>query len=172
QLEAIKKVREDEFDNVGIMIPLVTHVEQIRLTKAMLREMNMEDVEFGVMVETPASVQLIEEFCKEGINFASIGSNDLTQFTLAVDRNNAKVQKIYNAKHPAVMKEIKHVIRTCKRYKVKSSLCGQAGSDPSVAKELVDMGIDSIAVNIDAVGKVRQAVADEEKKLLLDAARQ
>ena len=172
QLEAIKKVKDDGFDNVGIMIPLVTHIEQIRLTKAMLKEMEMHDVEFGIMVETPASVQLIEEFCKEGINFASIGSNDLTQFTLAVDRNNAKVQKIYNAKHPAVMKEIKHVIRTCKRYRVKSSLCGQAGSDPEMAQELVNMGIDSIAVNIDAVGKVRQAVADEEKKLLLDAARQ
>jgi pyruvate, water dikinase len=172
QFEAIKKVRDEGFDHIGIMIPLVTHVEQIRLTKAMLREMDMQDVEFGIMVETPASVQLIEDFCKEGINFASIGSNDLTQFTLAVDRNNAKVQKIYDAKHPAVMKEIKHVIRTCKRYKVKSSLCGQAGSDPEMAKELVDFGIDSIAVNIDAVGKVRQSVADQEKKLLLDAARQ
>ncbi len=172
QLEAIKKVREEGYDNVGIMIPLVTHVEQIRLTKAMLQEMGMNDVAFGIMVETPASVQLIEDFCKEGINFASIGSNDLTQFTLAVDRNNAQVQKIYDAKHPAVMKELKHVIRTCKRYKVKSSLCGQAGSDPEMARELVDFGIDSIAVNIDAVGKVRQAVAEQEKRLLLDAARQ
>jgi pyruvate, water dikinase len=171
QFEAIKKVREKGFDKLGIMIPLVSHVEQIKLVKAILREMEMEDVEFGIMVETPASVQLIEEFCKEGIKFASIGSNDLTQFTLAVDRNNAKIQKLYNAMHPAVLKEIVEVIKICKRYNVVSSLCGQAGSDPEMAKFLVEKGIDSIAVNIDAVGKVRHVVAEKEKKLLLDAAR-
>ncbi|MBT7237425.1 phosphoenolpyruvate synthase, partial [Candidatus Woesearchaeota archaeon] len=165
------KVREKGFDKLGIMIPLVSHVEQIKLVKAILREMEMEDVEFGIMVETPASVQLIEEFCKEGIKFASIGSNDLTQFTLAVDRNNAKIQKLYNAMHPAVLKEIVEVIKICKRYNVVSSLCGQAGSDPEMAKFLVEKGIDSIAVNIDAVGKVRHVVAEKEKKLLLDAAR-
>jgi len=172
ELEALKRVRDKGFDGLGLMIPLVSHVEQIRLVKAMLNEMGLNDMEFGIMVETPASVQLIEEFCKEGINFASIGSNDLTQFTLAVDRNNAKIQKLYDAMHPAVLKEIKHVINVCKRHKVKSSLCGQAGSDPEMAKFLVDCGIDSIAVNIDAVGKVRQTVADQEKRLLLDAARQ
>jgi len=172
QLEAIKKVRSEGYENIGVMIPLVTHVEQIRLVKAMLKEMEMEDVEFGIMVETPASVQLIEEFCKEGINFASIGSNDLTQFTLAVDRNNAKIQKLYDAMHPAVLKSIRYVIRTCKRNKVKVSLCGQAGSDPEMAKFLVGVGIDSIAVNMDAVARVRHAVAEKEKKLLLDVARQ
>ena len=171
QFEAIKRVREKGFNKLGIMIPLVSHVEQIKLVKAILRELEMDDVQFGIMVETPASVQLIEDFCKEGINFASIGSNDLTQFTLAVDRNNAKVQKLYNAMHPAVLKEISEVIKVCKRYGVTSSLCGQAGSDPDMAKFLVEKGIDSIAVNIDAVGKVRHAVAEKEKKLILDAAR-
>lgn len=172
QLEAIKKVRSAGHDNLGLMIPLVSHVEQIRLVKAMLKEMGMDSIEFGVMIETPASVQLIEDFCKEGIDFASIGSNDLTQFTLAVDRNNAKIQKLYDAMHPAVLKSIRHVIRICKRYKVKSSLCGQAGSDPKMAKFLVDVGIDSIAVNSDAVARVRHTVAEEEKKLLLDAVRE
>ncbi len=171
QLDAIKIVREKGYDNVGIMIPLVTHVEQVRLVKAMLHEMGLDDIEFGIMVETPASVQLIEDFCKEGIKFASIGSNDLTQFTLAVDRNNAKVQKLYNEMHPAVLKEIEHVIRVCKRYKVETSLCGQAGSNPEMARFLVDVGIDGIAVNTDAISKVRHAVAEEERKLLLEAAR-
>ncbi|MBT7237287.1 phosphoenolpyruvate synthase [Candidatus Woesearchaeota archaeon] len=171
QLEAIKKVRSKGFDKLGLMIPLVSHVEQIKLVKAVLKELEMEDIEFGIMVETPASVQMIEEFCQEGINFASIGSNDLTQFTLAVDRNNAKIQKLYNAMHPAVLKEISQVIKICKRYKVESSLCGQAGSDPDMARFLVEKGIDSIAVNIDAVGKVRHAVAEKEKKMLLDVAR-
>jgi pyruvate, water dikinase len=171
QLEAIKRVRAKGFDKLGLMIPLVSHVEQIRLVKAILRELDMEEIEFGVMIETPASVQLIEEFCQEGIKFASIGSNDLTQFTLAVDRNNAKIQKLYNPMHPAVLKEISQVIKVCKRHGVISSLCGQAGSDPEMAKFLVEKGIDSIAVNIDAVGKVRHAVAEREKKLMLDAAR-
>ena len=73
--------------------------------------------------------------------------------------------------HPAVLKEISQVIKICKRYKVESSLCGQAGSDPDMARFLVEKGIDSIAVNIDAVGKVRHAVAEKEKKMLLDVAR-
>ncbi len=171
QLEAIKRVREKGFDRLGLMIPLVSHVEQIKLVKAVLKELEMEDIEFGIMVETPASVQMIEEFCQEGIKFASIGSNDLTQFTLAVDRNNAKIQKLYNAMHPAVMKEIAQVIKICKRYKVESSLCGQAGSDPEMARFLVEKGIDSIAVNIDAVGKIRHVVAEKEKRMLLDVAR-
>ncbi len=174
EFEAIKKVHEKGLTNVGIMIPLVITVDEIKKAKEILRESGLEpmkDVEFGIMVETPAAVQLIKEICEEGLSFISFGTNDLTQFTLALDRDNAKVSKFYNEKHPAVLRQIKYVIDTCKQYNIETSICGQAGSDPEMAELLVKMGIDSISANPDAVKKIRYFVAKAEKKLLLNAAR-
>ncbi len=174
EFEAIKRVHDKGLTNVGIMIPLVTSVEEIKKTKEILKEFDLEpqeNIDFGIMVETPASVQIIKEICEEGIDFISFGTNDLTQFTLAVDRDNAKVAKMYNEKHPAVLRQIKHVIDTCKEYNVETSICGQAGSDPEMAEILVKMGIDSITANVDAVHKIKNIVAKIEKKLLLSAAR-
>ncbi|MFH1332589.1 MAG: phosphoenolpyruvate synthase [archaeon] len=174
EFEAIKRIHDKGLTNVGIMIPLVISVDEIRKSKELLREAGLEpqeNIDFGVMIETPAAVQIIKEICKEGIDFISFGTNDLTQFTLAVDRDNAKVQKLYNEKHPAVLRQIKKVIDTCKRYNVETSICGQAGSDPEMAEILVKMGIDSITANVDAVHKIRGIVAKIEKKLLLSAAR-
>ena len=156
------------------MLPLVISVEEIKKSKDILREFGLEpqkDIEFGVMIETPASVQIIEEICKEGIDFISFGTNDLTQFTLAIDRDNARVAKLYSEKHPAVLRQIKYVIDTCKKYDVETSICGQAGSDPEMAEILVKMGIDSITANVDAVHKIRNIVARIEKKLILSSAR-
>jgi pyruvate,water dikinase len=174
EFEAIKKIHDKGLKNVGIMLPLVISVEEIKKSKEILREFGLEpqkDIEFGVMIETPASVQIIEEICKEGIDFISFGTNDLTQFTLAIDRDNAKVAKLYSEKHPAVLRQIKYVIDTCKKYDVLTSICGQAGSDPEMAEILVKMGIDSITANVDAVHKIRNIVARIEKKLILSSAR-
>ena len=140
----------------------------------MLKEIGLEpreNIDFGVMIETPAAVQIIEEICKEGIDFISFGTNDLTQFTLAVDRNNPIVQKLYDEMHPAVLRQLKYVIDVCKKYNVETSICGQAGSRPEMAEFLVKAGIDSISVNIDAVERIRHVVAKAERKLLLDVAR-
>jgi pyruvate,water dikinase len=174
EFEAIKKVHDKGLTNVGIMIPLVIYVEEIKKAKEILRGVGLEpmkDIDFGIMVETPAAVQLIKEICEEGVSFISFGTNDLTQFTLALDRDNAKVSKFYNEKHPAVLRQIKYVIDTCKQYNIETSICGQAGSDPEMAELLVKMGIDSISANPDAVKKIRYFVAKAEKKLLLSAAR-
>lgn len=174
EFEAIKRVHDSGLTNVGVMLPLVTHVDQISKSKEYLRQVGlepMENIEFGIMIETPASVQIIEEICEEGVDFISFGTNDLTQFTLACDRNSAKVQKWYNEKHPAVLRQIKYVIDVCKKHNVETSICGQAGSDPEMAELLVKMGIDSISANPDAVKKIRYFVSKAEKKLLLSAAR-
>ncbi|MFH1210808.1 MAG: phosphoenolpyruvate synthase [archaeon] len=174
EFEAIKRIHDNGLKNVGIMLPLVISVDEIRKSKDILREAGLEpqkDIEFGIMVETPASVQIIKEICEEGIDFISFGTNDLTQFTLAVDRDNAKVAKLYSEKHPAVLRQIKYVIDTCKEYDVETSICGQAGSDPEMAEILVKMGIDSITANVDAVHKIRNIVARIEKKLILSSAR-
>ncbi|MBU4502578.1 MAG: phosphoenolpyruvate synthase [Nanoarchaeota archaeon] len=174
EFEAIKRVHDAGFTNVGIMIPLVTHIEQIVKAKEYLRQAGfepMETIEFGVMIETPASVWIIEEICQEGVDFISFGTNDLTQFTMACDRNSAKVIKWYDEKHPAIKRQIKHVIEVCRKYNVETSICGQAGSDPEMAEFLVKTGIDSITANADAVRKIRHTVAKIEKKLLLNVAR-
>jgi pyruvate,water dikinase len=156
------------------MIPLVSHIEQIKQAKDILREVGLEpqeNIDFGVMVDTPASVQIIEDICEEGVDFISFGTNDLTQFTLAIDRNSAKVQKWYDELHPAILKQIKHVIDVCRRYNVETSICGQAGSKPEMADFLVKAGIDSISANPDAVQEIRHTVARAERKLLLKVAR-
>ena len=174
EFKAIKQVHDMGLKNVGIMIPMVTHLDQVKESKKLLEETGLkqgENIEFGVMVETPAAVQIIEEMCKEGIDFVSFGTNDLTQFTLALDRNNENVAGLYDEMHPAVLRQIKHVIETCLKYDVETSICGQAGSRPEMAEFLVKTGIDSISANPDAVHKIRYIVAKAEKKLLLDVAR-
>lgn len=171
QLEALKRVRDKGFKELGLMLPMVTHLEQVRHAKDVVKEVGLDDMEFGIMVETPAVVQMMDEFCELGIDFISLGTNDLTQFTLAIDRNNGRIQKWYNEMHPAVLKEIRHVIKTCKKHKVKTSICGQAGSNVEMARFLVETGIDEITVNVDAVPTIRRIVAEEERRLMLEAAR-
>jgi pyruvate,water dikinase len=174
EFEAIKKVHDSGYTNVGVMLPMVISVDEIKKAKELLNEIGLEpleEIEFGIMIETPSSVQIIKEICEEGIDFISIGSNDLTQFTLALDRNNAKVQDLFSELHPAVLKQIAHVIKTCREYNVETSICGQAGSNEEMAEFLVKSGIDSISANIDAVSKIKRTVAKVEKKLLLGVAR-
>ncbi len=175
QFEAIRKLVREGYDNIGVMIPLVQHPEELRQAKKVAREVGLRPhrmVDFGIMVETPAAAVIIDRFIEEGIDFASLGTNDLTQYTLAVDRNNDRVAALYDEKHPAVMKLVKHVIQTCKEHGVKTSICGQAGSDPKVAAKLVEFGIDSISANIDAVPKIREIVARVERKIILDKIRE
>jgi len=174
EFTAIKKVVEEGYNNVGVMLPLVSHPYQIREAKRIAREVGLEphkEVAFGIMVEVPAAAIIIEDFIKEGIDFISFGTNDLTQYTLALDRDNENVAKLYDETHPAVLKLIKHVIKVCKKYGVETSICGQAGSDPKMARILVRLGIDSISANPDAVELIRKAVAQEERKIMLEAAR-
>ena len=142
---------------------MISHLEQIEKTKDILNELNMNEVKLGVMIETPAACFIIHEICKdERIKFVSIVSNDLTQFTLGVDRNNAEVQDLYNEMHPSVLRLIKKVVKTAQNYDVEASLCGQAGSNENMAKYLTEIGINSISVNLDSVNKIRSLVAEIE----------
>ncbi len=174
EFKAIKKLIDENYGNIGIMIPLVHHPEELRRAKELAVEVGIkphEDVKFGVMVETPASALIIEDFIKEGLDFISFGTNDLTQYTLALDRNNANVAKHFTEKHPAVLKLIERVIKKCRKAGVETSICGQAGSDPSVVKKLVEYGITSVSANPDAVLTVRETIARTEKILILDRLR-
>ncbi len=173
ELKAIKRLHDEGLTNVGVMFPFVIRAEEVRKAKEIMKKVGLdpEKIEWGVMVETPAAVWTIEEIIKEGIKFISFGTNDLTQLTLGIDRNNERIAKLFSELHPAVIKEIEHVIKECKKHGVKTSICGQAGSNPIMAQKLVELGIDSISVNPDAVLKVKKAVARAERKLLLEGAR-
>lgn len=174
EFEAIKKIHDEGFTNIGVMLPMVISVDEVRKAKELMNEVGLEpleEIEFGVMVETPAAVEIIDEICKEGIDFISFGSNDLTQLTLGLDRNNAKLQHLWNEMHPAVLKGIAHVIKVCRENNVETSICGQAGSNNEMVEFLVKKGIDSISANIDAVTKIKRKVWEVEKRLLLSVAR-
>ncbi|WP_423792920.1 phosphoenolpyruvate synthase [Methanocaldococcus indicus] len=171
ELEAIKRLREEGYKNIEIMIPLVTHPDEVKRVKEIAREVGLElrkDVPFGIMVETPAAALIIEDFIKEGIDFVSLGTNDLTQYTIAIDRNNELVSKYYKEDHPAVLKLVENVIKTCKKHNVKVSICGQAGSRPHIVEKLVEWGIDAVSANIDAVDTIRRVVARTEQKVILN----
>ncbi|VVB78125.1 Phosphoenolpyruvate synthase [uncultured archaeon] len=163
ELAAIKKVAlkypEKTF---GIMFPQVILIDEVKKAKEYFNKFKTKNMEFGVMIETPAAVQIIEDICREGVNFISFGTNDLTQFTLAVDREEEDVQYLYNELNPAIFYQIKRVIGTCRRYKVQTSICGQAGSKKEMAEFLFRKGINSISVNADAAYEVSKLINDLE----------
>ncbi|NJD51564.1 MAG: phosphoenolpyruvate synthase [Candidatus Methanoperedens sp.] len=173
EVKAFKELIKRGYNNMGIMIPLVQHPSELRRAKEFMRNngIDIDRIDIGIMVEIPAAALIIDQFLAEGLNFVSFGTNDLTQYTLAVDRNNEHVAHLYNELHPAIMKLIEHVIIECNKVGVKTSICGQAGSNPKVAKRLVELGITSISANIDAVEAVRDMVARTEMQLLLKGAR-
>jgi len=165
ELKALKRVAEKN-KKIGILMPQIISIEEVQKVKEILKKINFLQVKLGVMIETPAAVQLIRELCNEGIDFISFGTNDLTQYILAVDRGNSQVQELYNEMHPAVLHQLEYVIRVCKRYKVETSICGQAASKKEMVKFLVEKEIDSISVNADAAKEIADYVEEIEKEKL------
>jgi len=173
ELEAFSQLFEMGYDNVEIMFPLVTDAEDVYRAKSLLKEAGVdpEKRRWGVMIETPAAALCVEEMAEAGIDFASFGTNDLTQYTLAVDRNNENVADRFDELHPGVLALIGDVIETCREHGVETSICGQAGSRPEMAQFLVTEGVSSISANIDAVRDVQHEVKRVEQRLLLDSVR-
>jgi len=173
ELEAFRRLYEMGYDNVEIMLPLVNDAEDVRRARDLLEEagIDIDKRSWGVMIETPASALCVDEMAKAGIDFASFGTNDLTQYTLAVDRNNGQVADRFDELHPAVLELIKETIETCREHDVETSICGQAGSKSKMVDFLVNQGISSISANIDAVRDVQHEVKRVEQKLILDTVR-
>ncbi len=175
ELKAIKKVVDEGYSNLGVMLPMAQHPNELQNFKRVAREVGLEpheDFEVGIMIEVPAAALIIDEFIEEGIDFVSFGTNDLTQFTLAVDRDNERIAHLYDERHPAVQKLIRDVIQECNEAGVNTSICGQAGSYPDVVEKLVEYGISSVSANSDAVQEVRKMVNRTERKIMLSHARE
>ncbi|WP_159902386.1 pyruvate, water dikinase [Salinirussus salinus] len=173
ELEAFRRLFEMGYDNVEVMFPLVNDVDDVQAARRLMEGVGIdtEKRSWGVMIETPASALCIEEMANVGIDFASFGTNDLTQYTLAVDRNNGQVADRYDANHKAIRQLMAQTIEVCREHGVATSICGQAGSDTDMVRFLVREGITSISANIDAVRDVQHEVKRVEQKLLLDSVR-
>jgi pyruvate,water dikinase len=173
ELAAFGRLFDVGYDNVELMLPLVNDAEDVEQARQHMEAVGIdpEKARWGVMIETPASALLIEEIAEAGIDFVSFGTNDLTQYTLAVDRNNEFVVDRFDELHPGVLSLIESTIETCRELGVDTSICGQAASKPAMVKFLVEQGVSSISANIDAVRDVQHEVKRVEQKLLLDSVR-
>jgi pyruvate,water dikinase len=162
ELEAIRRVAEKHHDKkFGIMFPQIISEKEMEDAYKVFKKYARGNMIIGAMIETPAAVQVIREICKYA-RFISFGTNDLTQYTLAIDRGNSECQYLYDEMHPAVLSQIKKVIMVCKQYKVESSICGQAGSKKEMVEFLVKNGIDSISVNADMAQEISLLVQELE----------
>lgn len=169
ELAVIKHVRNKlNLKNLWLMIPFIHTPHELAQVKKLIAASGLTrgpSFKLWMMVEIPSNVILLEQFLELGIDGVSIGSNDLTMLILGVDRDNSEVSTVFNERDPAVLWALEKVIRTCHKYSVTTSICGQAPSDyPELVEKLVDWGITSISVNRDVIDQVRETVYNAEQK--------
>ena len=167
QLRAL--LRASAFGKVRIMVPLVTCVDELRAVKAIIEELKQEldaegiaydkDIQVGVMMETAAASLIADILAKEA-DFFSIGTNDLTQYTLAIDRQNQSLDTIYDSHHPAVLRMIQMTIENGHKGGAWVGICGELGADTTLTKTFVDMGIDELSVSPTYVLGLRKAIRE------------
>ena len=177
ELRAIKHARKTMgFTNIWVMVPFVRTLEVFRKTVKIMREEGLDnrtepDFKLWIMVEVPSACFMIDEFCGEGIDGVSFGTNDLTMLVLGVDRNDTSVQEIYDERNLAVLRAIAYTIKICRKHGVTTSICGQAPSVyPDYLEFMIRCGSTSISVNPDTVVASRKMVAAVEQKIQLEKA--
>ena len=179
QLRAL--LRASAFGNIRIMVPMVTCLEEIREAKALVEEMKKEldekgiaykkDIEIGIMVETAAASLMADVFAKE-VDFFSIGTNDLTQYTMSVDRGNDKVSYLYSPLNPAVLRSIRHVIECGRKEGIMVGMCGEAASDPTMIPLLLAFGLNEFSMSASAILNARKLITGYSTKELQEVANQ
>ena len=167
QLKAL--VRASAFGKIKVMVPLVTGADELRQVKAMIADIMKEydaagvaynrDLEVGVMMETPAACLMADVLAKEAA-FFSIGTNDLTGYTMAVDRGNAKVAYLYSAYNPAVLRAIKRIIECGKKEGIMVGMCGEAAADEKLIPLLLAFGLDEFSVSATSVLRTRKTISE------------
>ena len=164
QLRAL--YRASVYGKIAIMIPMIISVWEVQKVKEIMCEVKEElakenipyaEVEFGIMIETPAAVMVADELAKE-VDFFSIGTNDLTQYTLAIDRQNSQLDHFYDAHHPAVLKMIQMVIESAHRANIWAGICGELGADLALTDTFLKMGIDELSVSPAMVLPVKENI--------------
>ncbi|MCM1087270.1 MAG: phosphoenolpyruvate--protein phosphotransferase [Muribaculaceae bacterium] len=166
QLRAI--YRASAYGRAAIMFPMVVSVNEVRRIKEIVGQVRaelaiegypMKDVELGIMIETPAAALISDELAKE-VDFFSIGTNDLTQYTLAVDRQNQKLESTCDTHHPAVLKLIEMTVTNAHQNGIWAGICGELAADTDLTETFLNMGVDELSVSASSVLKVRKAVRD------------
>jgi len=171
ELAALKKVRNKYgYKNLWLMIPFVRTPKELLEVKRLVAASSLvrgASFKLLMMVEIPSNVLILEDFIKVGIDGVSIGSNDLTMLILGLDRDNSEVARDFDERNPAVLKALRRTIKICNKYKITSSICGQAPSEyPDLVEKLVRWGVTSISVNPDAIERTREIIHWAEKKII------
>jgi pyruvate,water dikinase len=168
EIEAIKKVRQ-KYKNLWVMIPFVRTVDELARTKQLMESQGLkrsEDFKLWMMVEVPSNIFIMEKFLEIGIDGISIGSNDLTQLILGIDRDSEKLAGTFDERNEAVLIALERAIKVSKSMGVTSSICGQAPSVyPELTEKLVEWGITSVSVSPDMIGTTREIIARAEARL-------
>lgn len=166
QLRAL--LRASAYGNISIMFPMIISVNEVRQIKAIVAEVKEElisrgitvgDVELGIMIETPAAVMISDLLAKE-VDFFSIGTNDLTQYTLAIDRQNSKLDDIYDSHHEAILRMIRMVVENGHKNNCWVGICGELGADTTLTEEFIKMGIDELSVSPTFVLPIRKIIRE------------
>jgi phosphotransferase system enzyme I (PtsI) len=168
QLRAL--YRASAFGNLSIMFPMITAVKEVEEIKEIVEEVKKElqdegislgEVELGIMIETPAAVMVSDELAKK-VDFFSIGTNDLTQYTLAVDRQNSKLDRYYDAHHPAVLKMIQMVVDNAHKNGIWAGICGELAADMELTETFLSMGVDELSVSPSYVLGLRKKIRESK----------
>ena len=166
QLRAI--LRASAYGNIAVMYPMITSVWEVRRVKEIMEEVKEElraqkitfgNVPQGIMIETPAAVMVSDELAGE-VDFFSIGTNDLTQYALAADRQNQKLELFYDAHHPAVLKMIRMAVESAHEAKIPVGICGELGADTTLTETFIRMGVDELSVSPGCVLPVRKVLRE------------
>ena len=166
QLRAL--FRASAFGKVAIMYPMITSVQEVRRIKEIVGEVKAEldaqgieygEVEQGIMVETPAAV-MISDLLADEVDFFSIGTNDLTQYTLAIDRQNTKLDEFYDPHHPAVLRMIQMVVENAHKKGIWAGICGELGADMELTREFLKMGVDELSVSPGRILPLRKIIRE------------
>jgi pyruvate,water dikinase len=171
ELAAIKRVRT-KYNNLWVMIPFIRTVKELTGTLKIMKDEGLKhssDFKIWMMVEVPSNIILLEKFIATGIDGISIGSNDLTQLTLGVDRDSAKLAGTFDERDEAVMLSLERAVKVSKSLGITSSICGQAPSVyPELTEKLVEWGITSVSISPDMIDQTREIIARVEKRLGID----
>lgn len=168
QLRAL--FRASVYGKLAIMYPMITGVGEVRRIRAIVEEVKAElsaqgieygQTEQGIMIETPAAVMMSEELARE-VDFFSIGTNDLTQYTLAIDRQNAKLEEFYDPHHPAVLKMIETVVKNAHKAGIWAGICGELGADRELTRDFLAMGVDELSVSPGSILPIRKIVLETD----------
>ena len=167
QLRAI--LRASAFGKVSIMFPMIISVDEVKKIKSIVDEVKKEldadgldydkNIELGIMIETPAAVMIADELAEE-VDFFSVGTNDLTQYTLAIDRQNQSLDEFYDSHHPAIMKMLQMIADAAHRHNAWAGICGELGADLSLTKEFLAMGYDELSVSPGRILPIRKTVIE------------